>query len=460
MAQPRASTQDGSLLGEHRADSIAALDALAEADLGVTPAAPAAGATPTPPAPGVSDEAAKAAADAAAKEAADKAATEAAAKVAADAAAEAAKKQAAAPNADDEAAKAAADKAAADAAAAAANAQPWDKIELPPHSSAKAGESFKALKEAAAKEAARLKAELDAANKAVQDFQAQLKSVSATPKMDPKTEAEIAELRQFKLAHDVESDPEFKNYSAKLTANDEAIWAKLKASGLFTDENLAAGKQVGTKDLDWDKVLPKLGVADRRFIEAKLVDNVNVEEAKATALTAAKANAKTFIETRSSAQMETMKAAATSLIKDLPSFARKDIPATASAAEKAAIALHNQYADTAVAKLNESIALGVTPEAVIELAAGTALAYQYAEKLKAVNAEKAGFVKQIADLTAAKDKAEKELADIKGSESPRGGGAPRYRPAAGRKADVNTLSPSDALDALAAEEAAAAAGNV
>jgi len=89
----------------------------------------------------------------------------------------------------------------------------------------------------------------------------------------------------------------------------------------------------------------------------------------------------------------------------------------------------------------------------VELAIGTALAYQYSGKVKVLEAERAGFTKQITDLTAERDAAVKELDDIKRSESPRSGSAPRYRPS-GKKVDVSTLSPSEALDALAADEAA------
>jgi hypothetical protein len=180
-----------------------------------------------------------------------------------------------------------------------------DTVQFPQNSSVKARESFEKLKQLSKERV--IAAETKA--KAVADELAALKDKLAGKSPDElqqqtaAMQKELEELRAFRKSVDVESSPEFKAYDDRVARNDDAIFAKLKEWG-WTDEHVKKAREYGTDKLNWDPILEKLTSTQRRFIEAKLVDNESAVLEKSSALEAAKKDADRFLSDREIKQKE------------------------------------------------------------------------------------------------------------------------------------------------------------
>jgi hypothetical protein len=251
-------------------------------------------------------------------------------------AAEAAAAQATQPTAEE---KAAAEKA---AAALATSKDDFDKVELPPHTKPAVAQSFEALKKTSRERVA-------AAEREREELRTKLAEAEGRPAVDPKIESELKELREFRQRMDVEADPTFKKYVADSAANDESIFSKLKEAGT-TEETLAKIRGIGTKELDWEKVLEKLPPVTRRYVENKLAVNEDLHDQRARALEAAKKNSTEFLaeQAKKSTQGELAHYAAadehfTKVSAQLPWFKLQKAEANATPAEKAAIESENKF---------------------------------------------------------------------------------------------------------------------
>ena len=389
-----------------------------------------------------------AAAEKAEQEAAEKAAAD---KVAAD--------KAAADKAAEE--KAAADKAAAasgtPAAAAAPEVDPLDKIELPPHTSAKAKDSFATVKELAKKEQAALKVQIAERDAKLAAAQAEIEAAKqATGKLPEATEAELTELRQFKLAHEVESDPSFKEFSSKIENNNASIFKKLEAAG-FTEEHFSRLREIGLDKVNWDPIFEKLSVQTQRSIEAKLVDNENLAEKREEALAAAKANASGFLKQRSEREIGELTKTVNEHIKGLAWTAEKPVPATATPEQKAALEAENNFARETMGRLKTYLA-DRSPSRFAELAVGTALAHKFKADLDAVSAKLAqattGHTTALDAVTKERDALKAELDKIKRAAAPRVQGGAAIAPAKSKNS-IDLRNGSQALDDMAKEYLAA-----
>lgn len=422
---------------------------------------------------GATDDAAKAAADAKAKEEADAAAK---AKADADSGAgsidDALKAQADAKAKEEADAKAKADEAAKAAGQTPPTKDEFDAIELPPHTKPKSGEAFTNLKKLARETRDKLTAEIaseKAAAKKLADELEALKTQAASATVPEETAAELEELRAYRAAHDIESDPRLKEFDNKLKGNVESIYKKLKDGGL-SDASIEQIKTLGGPDqIDWEPVLPKLTLPIRRFIEATLVDNERLKDQKVEAYEAAKKNASQYIAERQTREVTQLTETANSYLKNLPWIAEQKVPADATPEVKAQIEANNADAHAYMQKL-QGLLKDRSPDMHAQLAVGTVMAYrqkkeiaalekQVADGKAAVESATKDLKAQIATLTAAKDKAEKELLAIKKAELPRGGGgAGDIVQAAPKEGILDTRKAADALEAHA--QALLAAKNV
>src|SRR6267142_402552 len=363
-----------------------------------------------PPAPVITDTtdlddaAAKSKADAeskvaaaAAKVEADKVAKEAADKTAADA--EAAKNDPAIAAAQKvEADKIAAAKVAADKAA---GKDEFDKIELPAHTSPKAGEQFTALKAAARAQVTALQTQLTditskhtEAARQLEDLQKQKAALT------PEVQAELDDLRKFKIAQDVESDPQFRTFKNEINANHEAIYKKLMGAG-YTQENIDHIKSLGGPDnIDWNPLLEKLPAQTRLFLQGKLVANIELADKRDAALEAAKASGPKFLAER--AEKSLLDTANGHLTK-LEWTATRQLPATATPEQKTAIETWNKEATEAVDTIKMYLS-DRSPERHAELAIGTLIAHRLQRDLQSATIQlaalKTGHATELAAITA------------------------------------------------------------
>src|SRR6267142_1332463 len=385
-----------------------------------------------PPAPVITDTtdlddaAAKSKADAeskvaaaAAKVEADKVAKEAADKIAADA--EAAKNDPAIAAAQKvEADKIAAAKAAADKSA---GKDEFDKIELPAHTSPKAGEQFTALKSAARAQVTALQTQLTditskhtEAARQLEDLQKQKAALT------PEVQAELEDLRKFKIAQDVESDPQFRTFKNEINANHEAIYKKLMGAG-YTQENIDHIKSLGGPDnIDWNPLLEKLPAQTRLFLQGKLVANIELADKRDAALEAAKASGPKFLAERAERDSKSLLDTANSHLTKLEWTATRQLPATATPEQKTAIEAWNKDATEAVDTIKMYLS-DRSPERHAELAIGTLIAHRLQRDLGVATTKlstlEAAHKTAIEAVTAERDKLKADLEKIKLAAIPR-----------------------------------------
>jgi len=304
----------------------------------------------------------------------------------------------------------------------------FDAVQLPPHTKSEVAQSFDTLKKTSRERVA-------AAQKERDELSAKVKELETRPAVDPKLEAELKELREFRQKMDVEADPTFKEYVEEVNANDDLIWKKLKEAGA-NDEVLGKMKAIGTKELDWEVVLEKLPPVARRYIENKLAVNEDLNDRRARAIEDAKKNASEFLSERQkqSAQDEL---AHYSKAEDhfnkvsvqLPWFKLQKPDATTTAEQKAAMEAENKFflhVQDHVAKILKD----PSPEMRAVVAVGYAQMLRLQEEIPALQAEHESEKKTLTDKITALEAQVKEkdefIARVKGASrtSLRDGGAP------------------------------------
>jgi hypothetical protein len=377
--------------------------------------------------------------------------------------AKAAEEAAKAKSAEEEAAKAkaaeaetakakAAEEEAAKAAEAAKNKDALDDIQLPPHTSPKAADSFAALKQKARETQAALQKQLEEATAKATAAAAELEQLR--PKVGAVPEdvtAELEDLRKFKLAHDVESDPTFKEFDGQLNSNREAIYKRLAAAGM-APEKIEQIKQLGgPENVDWDPVFAKMSVGLRRFIESTLVENERLVDKREAALAKAKENATSFLKEREGREVKVVTDAANDFLKQLPWTAQKAVPANATPEQKAAIEADNKFAGEAQGLLKEYLS-DRTPVRYAELAVCALIAHRQKAELATVQQRLTAKEAALAEVTKERDKLKADLDRIRTAEIPRPKNGGSEIPAV--KTPGINVSGEEALESLLQQELA------
>jgi len=334
----------------------------------------------------------------------------------------------------------------------------FDAVQLPPHTKSEVAQSFDKLKQTSRDRLAALAKERDEAA-------ARAKELESRPAVDPKVEAELKELREFRQKMDVEADPTFKEYIQESQANDTAIWTKLKEAGA-NDATLEKMKSIGTKELDWEIILEKLPPVTRRYVENKLAVNEDLHDQRARAIEAAKSNASEFLAEREKSQTQDELAHYAraeehfgKVSTQLPWFQIQKVEATATPEQRAAIEAENKFylatRDQVTKMLKDP-----SPEMRSIAALGYAQMLRLQEEIPALQAEhaaeKKGLADEVAKLTAQIKEKDEFIARLKGASRTvlREGTAP----APGGAAAQPTIHEhgSVAIDRLRAEQTAGA----
>ena len=333
----------------------------------------------------------------------------------------------------------------------------FDAVQLPPHTKSEVAQSFDTLKKTSRERVA-------AAIKERDELTAKLKELETRPAVDPKLEAELKELREFRQRMDVEADPTFKEYVEEAKANEESIWSKLKEAGA-SDDVLKKMKEIGTKELDWEVVLEKLPPVARRYIENKLAVNEDLHDQRARALENAKKNASEFLADREkqSTQSELAHYAKAEehfnkVAVQLPWFKLQKPDATSTPEQKAAIEAENKFylqtQDQVTKMLKDP-----SPEMRSIAALGYAQMLRLQAEIPALQAEfeaeKKGLSDEITKLKAQLQEKEDFIARVKGASrtSLRDGGAPSSPGAAAAQPTINEPG-TVAIDRLRAQQLA------
>jgi hypothetical protein len=333
----------------------------------------------------------------------------------------------------------------------------FEGLVLPPHTKSEVATSFESLKKTSREKVA-------AAQKEREELAARVKELETRPAIDPKLEAELKELRDFRAKMDVEADPTFKEYVEESKANEESIWAKLKEAGASEDA-LKKMKDIGAKDLDWEIILEKLPPVTRRYVENKLAVNEDLNDQRTRHLESAKKNATEFLAERQKASTQDELAHYAKAEEhfgkvsvQLPWFKLQKAEATATPEQKAAVDAENKFFIATQDQVTKMLK-DPSPEMRSIAALGYAQMLRLQAEIPALQAEHAAEKKaldeKIAKLEATVKEKEDFIARVKGASrtSLRDGGA-TSDPAAAAAQPTFAEHGSVAVDRLRAQQLA------
>lgn len=279
----------------------------------------------------------------------------------------------------------------------------FDKIKLRPDASQKTKDTFANLKEvskarvqAARAEVAKLRAEQQKAVEAARQAarQAALEEAKKLTAVPEDVQKELEELRTLRARTDVESDPAFKQrFDARQESNFETVYGLLKAHAL-PDSELKALKAMSFAERveAITDLAGKLPASSKLKIEAKLFENLNLDDEKAKALEEARSKATQIYAEREKLTKEQTEAAkqakeqAVSQFKSHEVFKKIDVPVTTPPEEKKRLEAANAQAEK-LQKLYDEVVNDETPLAKAEAAFGLVLAHKYKADLDTTKAQ-------------------------------------------------------------------------
>lgn len=287
----------------------------------------------------------------------------------------------------------------------------YDDIKLRPDASPKTQETFATVKARAVERENAVRVELEKERARILDLEAKVTEFEKNKGALPEdVAAEIKELREFRALHDVSSRPEFKEkFDSRIETNFESIYSLFKQEG-WTDDKIAKLKswpEAQRIEFIESKILPLLTPGQKRVVEAKIFDNVNIVEEKNKALETARADAAKILAEQKELplkQRQQQDVAFANVLRPrlqkLPFVYSKEIPSTATPAEKAALEEHNKFA----AELQDDIKRAIadeSPEIRAEVILAVPLARHYARQTKLLTARAEAAEAKLAAITKA-----------------------------------------------------------
>lgn len=219
---------------------------------------------------------------------------------------------------------------------------------LPPNSSPAAGESFKALKQQAATQIRDLSKQVEDLTKA----KAELEEKTKNP-IPQEVSQELEDLRQFRARLDIETDPKWKQFDAKVAQENEFIYAQLKKSEIPEKTIEEIKKLGGPVKVNMEKIL--VAVTDpvtRQVITSKLADIEVAGYQKEQAIQKAKADTQKYIEERQREWEETAtshnsatKKAIDGIVSKVPWLNKVQVDLKADESKRKEAEAHNAYAE-------------------------------------------------------------------------------------------------------------------
>lgn len=322
----------------------------------------------------------------------------------------------------------------------------FDRVQLPPYTKPKSAEAFAEVKAIARQRISALEKELSELREKAKQGEELLKNG-----LTPEQKAELEELRTFRLQMDVEADPAWKEFNSQIEQNDELIYRKLRDSGA-SEEQLTRIKELGgPNEVDWDSISDRLPSSVKRFIDAKLVENEDLEAKKTLSKENAKKNAADYLKSRESSFRSSVESEFKSIVPSMPWM--KEKPVTGTDAEKAAAQAHNKL----MAEINMNVQEAMSddsPKMKALLVAGFAQFLKTRFEASALKAEldalKSNTQKELGALKTSLKEKEEFISKMKKASTSRIGGSAPSEPRAPAKSDLN-ISPEEHLDKLFAE---------
>jgi hypothetical protein len=307
-------------------------------------------------------------------------------------------------------------------------ADPYENQKLRSDASEKTKETFEKLKQTARERENAAKAEATKLKSTVEELQKEAATLrEQTTSLPEDIQSELEELRAYRLAHDTENDPTFREkFDTRREANENTIYDILRRGGL-KDAVLEQLKSLSYEErvehiTRWaDKLSPR----EKLLINSRLGDNESIELERSRALEETKANASKILSERKGPSSEEqqqvfVKEVVTTLkpvLPNVPILHPKEIPSTASPKEKEALEAHNAKAAEYQGQLLNFLQ-DQTPSTKGVLALAGILAPHYRAQLQATQAQL-----KAAQAELAKIKNAGKLSRLgTGSASPKGNG--------------------------------------
>lgn len=294
----------------------------------------------------------------------------------------------------------------------------FDKIELPPHTSTKAAESFNAVK-------AKAREEIEARAKEVAELKAKLEGYASKEVVTPEEKKELDDLRRFRASVEIEKDPAIsKEIDERVSENDTKIYATLKSAGM-TDEQLKKIKDFGgpLKLTNWDDIFPLLTASQQRVINSRLTDTENLMRDKELKIKAAKDNVDKYLQEKTVSskvaqeqEIKTLEQSVNELLPHVEWAAAQEAPKDATPEARKAIDELNKATETRMQMLRELL-VDRTPQNHATMAVAAVEALHLRAKVKTISQERDALKKRVEELTGKMDK-------IKKSSAPRSSSAP------------------------------------
>lgn len=319
---------------------------------------------------------------------------------------------------------------------------PFKDIQLPPHTSPKASDSFNAIK-------AKAKTEIETRERDIAELRSKLKQFEGSVSATPEEKKELEDLRRFRASVEIEHDPEFKTaFQDRLEKNNEAIYAKLTEAGMTTEQIDKIKKMGGPLKLaNWDDIYSHLTPSQKRVVDARLNDSEQLTQEREVKVKQAKENVEKYLQERDSKSKSSVEAeskiienTANELLGQLPWTAEQVAEANAPEDRKRFVAEENKFAKEQVDKLR-GLLVDRSAETHAMLAIGTIQAFRFKRELESAS-------KELEQLRTANRELTEKLEKIKKSSlAPRSSNAPVGGPLKGTKSQFSTYA-GDALDAL------------
>lgn len=319
-----------------------------------------------------------------------------------------------------------------------------DKIELPPHTSEKAADSFNAIKEKA-------REQIEAKNAELKELQVKVAEFENKETVTPEEKSELEDLRRFRAAAEIEKDPAIvAEFTTKIEGNDAVIYKALADAGM-TEKQIKDVKDMGgpNKLSNWDAIYEHLSASQKRSVDARLTENENLSRDRDLKIEAAKKDVDKYLEANSKTSKaglerdaKVIETQANDMLKQMAWVDQQEIPKDATDDQKKAIESANKFAGESFKTL-EGLLTDRSAETHATLAIGTVQALYFRQQLDVAADELKTLRKDNKTLTT-------RLNKIKKSGSPvRSGGAPPkgLKP----KGDNFTTTAEDSIDAIRRE---------
>jgi hypothetical protein len=267
---------------------------------------------------------------------------------------------------------------------------------------------------------------------------------------------EIDELRKWRAASEVDTAPELVSLDSKLSANTDTLLAKLKEAGM-SEKQIGDIRELGIDKVNWDELKPHFSSQLKQFVDAKVLQHVNLAEERSTTYSSLKEKGQEFLDQRKQEQEAKVAQQVEALDTAVKEFAaaehfkflnEQQVPSDATDEQKKAIAANNEFAKEMRGNIEAWKTNLDDPAMKAELLFGGVMAYKLNRDVHAA----VGRIKALeGELKTANEKLDKVKKASGAGRRPAGAQPPTPRPGSQITNEEGKIKSADqALDELAA----------